>query len=207
MKKVWNKILVAACLLALLTVYAHGQGMPGAGADSYRLMPKDRVSVAVFGEGDLSVTQLVDNNGNIIMPLLGAVSVRGKTVREAEELLERRFRDEEYLIDPQVTVSIVEYAVKQIYVFGEVQSPGIQRFPQDATAMDIVEVISMAGDFTNLARSTAVQVKRVDANGREEIITVNVTDLIKGSGRRGGQGAQTFLVYPDDVIYVPERIF
>lgn len=173
---------------------------------NYQLRPTDQIAITVFGEGDLSVTQRIDGDGNINMPLLGKTSMSGRTVREAELFLRNQFISQRYLRDPQVTVGIVQYSVKQFYVFGEVNAPGMKVFPLEEDKLDIIEVISMAGDFTDLASGDAVRVTRKGADGREVVYNVEAESLIVGD-KRDRNKKPTFFVLPGDVVYVPERFF
>jgi protein involved in polysaccharide export with SLBB domain len=90
-------------------------------------------------------------------------------------------------------------------VLGQVKKPGKVIFPIEANGMDIRDVVSQAGGFTNIARSREVRVTRVSADGQEQALTVNVEQMLSGRGADGA--AQSFLVLPGDIVFVPERFF
>lgn len=175
--------------------------IPDVPEGQYRLSSGDQVSISVFGEPDLAISQRIDAGGKIVMPLLGEVILTGKTVREAEQIVETRFRDEEFLVKPQVTVQIVGYRSRQFYVFGEVRSPGMKAFPPDKSRISVVEAISLAGDFTPYARTTDVQVTRRTEDGSETKFTINVRDIIQGNEPDNRKAIE---IHPGDVVLVRE---
>lgn len=178
-------------------------------SDNYRLSIRDSISVSVFDEPDLSTTQRIDADGQIRFALLGPRRVAGLSIREAEEMLERLYVEERFLRSPQVTIIVESYAPKEVSVFGQVRSPGKLTFPIEHNYLEIVDVIAKAGGFTGVARSDRVRIARLDENGAEEIITINVERLISGGSSRFGRGgdADDVRIFPGDVIYVPERLF
>lgn len=194
-------LLAAASVLAQQT----GSNAPAGANPSYRIMIRDQVQITVFDEADLSTAQRVDGKGQLRVPLLGNVKISGLTIRDAEELLERRFVEGEFLKEPMVTLKIVEYATREVSVLGAVRSPGVIPFPFEVNSMDIVDVISKTGGLAGIARGEAVRVTRLDEDGQEKISIVNVESLITGKGRRSD--SDRFLIYPGDVIYVPDRLF
>lgn len=145
--------------------------------------------------------------GGVRLPLLGDVSLAGITIREGEKRLEEAFVENRLLVNPQVTIHVLEYVPRMVSVLGEVNRPGPVEFPVETGAMDIIDVISRAGDFTGIAKADAVKVRRSDARGEEVMLTVDVTQMMRG-GKKGETAQEaTFLVYPNDVVFVPERIF
>ncbi|RJR31849.1 MAG: hypothetical protein C4576_31450 [Desulfobacteraceae bacterium] len=85
------------------------------------------------------------------------------------------------------------------YIMGQVRSPGSIVIPDKE--ITLVEAISMAGGFTNIAGRNRTRIIRVE-NGVEQIITVKV-DAITDAGMK----IQDVLIKPDDIIVVPESFF
>ena len=179
---------------------------PSSVSPSYRILVRDQVQITVFDEEDLSTAQRIDGKGQVRVPLLGNVKLSGLTIRDAEETLEELFVKGEFLKEPMVTLRIIEYAPREVSVLGAVRSPGVVPFPIEVNSMDIVDVISKTGGLAGIARGESVRVTRVDEAGEEQIFTVNVEALISGRGGRRTD-ADRFLIYPNDVIYVPDRLF
>src|SRR5690606_34598 len=122
-------LLVAACSSNSRNVRAvtTGEALPppdttnaaGAyeGASEYRLGASDLIEISVFGVDELNRTTRVNSNGQISLPLVGAVIAGGKTVPELDTELTRRYA-EGFLQDPQVTVFVKEFSSQRITLEG-----------------------------------------------------------------------------------------
>jgi len=190
---------LTALLLFLLPCFAFGQDDASTDAAPYRLQSQDIVSIMVFREPELSVTQRLDGNGQIAVPLLGTVTLRGLTIREAEAKLRNEFVQQEYLRSPQVIVGIQEQALRTLVVLGEVQRPGTVTIPLAKESIDIRDAISRVGGATPIARTSSIKVNRKDAQGKEVSLSVDLDALESND--------DDFLVYENDVITVPRRLF
>jgi polysaccharide biosynthesis/export protein len=157
--------------------------------------PGDLFDVRVFGEPSLSSNYEVATDGKINFPLIGLITVQGKTPPEIEKELEQRL-SEGYIKSPSVSVRITEYRSRRVSIFGQVRQPGTFAYSEN---MSIVEVITKAGGFTAMARKNAVRITRQSGKQTESII-IAVEDI--GQGR-----SPNCLLRPGDVIFVPERLF
>lgn len=110
------------------------------GATDYRIGAQDQLEISVFGIDDLSRTVRVNSNGQISLPLVGAVMVGGKTVAEVEQAIATQL-EEGYLQDPQVTVFIKEFASQRVTLEGAIMNPGIYPLTGKTT---LLQVIAMA---------------------------------------------------------------
>lgn len=171
---------------------------------SYRVIIRDQVQMTVYGQDDLTVAQRVDGEGKIRIPLLGNVVVAGKTVRELEEELEAAFVEQEFLRSPMVTVRVVDYAPREITIFGAVKAPGTIVLPLEVNSIDIVEVVSKVGGFTPVAKSNQVRVIRNRGLPNETVEVVNVDTMITGQSRGRQEQVQ---IYPGDLIQVNQSLF
>jgi protein involved in polysaccharide export with SLBB domain len=135
----WRHLLLLA--LALLLV----QQPVSAGLDDYRLSAGDRIRIQVYDEPDLTLEAEVRDRGIITYPFLGEIQIKGKTVREIESFITSGLKGP-YLVNPDVTVSIVEY--RPFFVNGRVQNPG--GFPYQP-GMTVGKAISLAGGFEERA--------------------------------------------------------
>lgn len=103
----------------------------------YKIGPEDLIEISVFEEEKLNKTVRVSSQGNISLPLLGILRVKGLTSNE----LEREIRDllaEKYFQDPHVTVFIKEYRNQRISVIGAVEKPGAYDVTGPKTVLDIL---------------------------------------------------------------------
>ena len=113
---------------------------------------------------------LVNNNGEITMPVIGKVKVVGMTKTQAEEII--RVRLEPYLKEePIVTVRMANY---KISVLGEVAHPGT--FTVSNEKVNVLEALAMAGDMTVYGMRKNVKLIREDAQGKRQIAVLDLTD-------------------------------
>ena len=150
----------------------------------YRISPQDILQIAVFQIKDLDSAVQVGEDGNIALPLVGKIQVRGKTTYEAEQTIAGKLR-EKYLQSPQVTVSIKQYG-KRITVSGEVKQPRV--LPDDGNTT-LSQAVAGSMGLTELADSTRIHVARSrDQRVQDEIY--NLDDIQAGKAAdpllRGG---------------------
>lgn len=166
----------------------------------YVLQPGDVIRVHVFQEeeinraGEVRVSQEL----TISLPLIGSIDLHGKTVRQTEELV-RELYDRDYLVNPQVSVTVVKYVQRVVKVFGSVGNPGVVAFPEEEE-LTISGAISRAGGFSRLADRRKVTLTRTGSDGKTETWSVNGDEVLKG-------GSDDMVLQPGDIINVAERIF
>ena len=198
--------LLLCFFAALLAVPAWAQsGNPADAKKAYvhRLQLADRIRVAVYQEDDLLSIVRIDARGKINLPLLGEIDIGGLTVTEAQETIQRAFREGRFLRSPQVTVSVEEYAPREVSIQGQIRQPGRYSLPTEST-FTVVELVTKAGGITDIGKGGAVNVTRVNPDGTKQVFTVDVDSIIKG--RRGSGNAEDILLMPGDIVYVPERL-
>ncbi len=162
--------------------------------NTYRLGPEDIISVNVFGQDRYSRSAItVPPSGRISLALIpGGIFVNGKTVEEVAQAITKRY--DEYIIDPQVSVSLDKASSYRYSVIGDVAQPGIRLMSRRLT---VTEALSEAGGVLATGNRSKVVVLRRQANGNLEPITVNVSAIYKGKAPD-----ITYLV-PGDQILVP----
>jgi polysaccharide export outer membrane protein len=111
----------------------------------YQVGPEDQLDIVVYGQDDLNRTLRVNGQGEIIMPLVGAVKVGGLTTKEIETRLMELY-DARFLVNPQITVEVEEFRHQRVAVTGAVNKPGSYQIIGPRT---LLEVLSMAGGFSN----------------------------------------------------------
>ncbi len=154
----------------------------------------DVIEIRVYGEKDLTGLYRVEGDGTIVIPLIGKVKVLGRTPPVIGYRIARKLRAG-YLRNPQVTVFVKEYNSKKITVFGQVKKPGIFRYTDNMT---IIQVITESGGFTDMADQDSTIVTRFK-DGRKYRLRVKVKSI--GEGRE-----QNFVVHPGDVVFVPRTL-
>lgn len=172
----------------------------------YRVITNDRLGVHIFQEDDLSLVARVDAKGDINLNLVGAVHIWGLTLPEAQKAIEDAYRDGKYLGHPQITLTVEEYAPREVSIQGQVKNPGRVSLPIE-TATTLSEIISRVQGFTDTAKGTAVRVTRILPDGTTRVFEVDVEDVMKGKEKNKAKvEAANMVLEPGDIIYVPERI-
>jgi polysaccharide export outer membrane protein len=170
----------------------------------YTIAITDSLRVSVFGEDDLSRVSRVDAKGMINLPLIGEVKVYGLTLRDAEQMIANAYRDGRFLRNPQVTINVEIYAIREISVQGQVKNPQRVALPAEST-MSVLEAVTKCGGFTDTAKGTEVRVTRIGPDGKVKTFVVDVDSLIKGKNR-AKSADDSLLLMPGDIIYVPEKL-
>ena len=161
------------------------------------LSSQDVVEISVFQEEELGVKTRISEDGTIQMPLIGAVRIAGRSVREAQAIIEQALK-RDYLVAPQVSVSIADFAKRRFAVLGQVQKPGTYELPGNE-ALDLMQAIGLAGGYTRSANPSKIIVKRL-VSGSEKIFRLNGKDMARG-------GTERFRVQAGDTITVEESFF
>jgi polysaccharide export outer membrane protein len=149
------QIMRAFALLILSSLYfvvGLSYVMADSGATD-RLDFGDRVTVTVFGQPDMSGTFQINGDGNIELPMVGAVQVGDQTVEQAKERIKERLASG-YLLHPAVSITVTER--RPIYVVGDVKSPGTFPFRHGSTVMNAVAQAGGYGTNLQAAGGTAL---------------------------------------------------
>src|SRR5579862_5055775 len=85
----------------------------------------DLLNVVVFDTPELTTSVRVSQDGDINLPVLGLISVSGLNTMDAALKIQNELRSRHLILDPHVTVFIVEYASQGATVMGEVKAPGV----------------------------------------------------------------------------------
>jgi len=162
------------------------------------LRNNDLIRITVFQEDDLLTETRISKTGYINFPLLGALELAGKTVDEATAEIRNRL-DKDYIINPHVTITVLEYAMQWVTVLGEVQKPGTVVIPAEG-GLDLLGAIALAGGYTKIAAPNRITVRR-QVSGHDQLIKVNGKELAKDTT------VKVFYVQPGDMITVGQSIF
>lgn len=164
----------------------------------YILQPSDLIRLVVFQEPDLQREVRITQEYTITLPLIGTIDLRNKTVRQAEEII-RSLYDKDYLVNPQINLTVLEYTQRTVKVLGAVNQPGAIVFPPEQK-MGLLEAIARAGGFSRIAERRKVRLSRTLDDGKSENYIINTDEMIQGSS------VQQWLLTKGDIIFVPERI-
>ncbi|CAD6524836.1 polysaccharide biosynthesis/export family protein [Paraburkholderia metrosideri] len=191
---------------AALTVPDNTLGLFGK-PTPYQVGPGDVLQIVVWDHPELAAalgqpTQstrpsdatpgfLIDDDGNVQFPYAGSLHVAGQNATTIQKELYSRLS--KVYQKPEVTVRVASFRRSQVYLDGEVHTPGAQ--PVTDIPMSLMMAINQAGGFSATADRSRVQLIR---NGT--VYSLNVDDLVK----RGHDPAQIYLK-PGDLVRVAAR--
>jgi protein involved in polysaccharide export with SLBB domain len=165
---------------------------------SHVLVPGELIQIKVFQEPDLDTSIRIPGDGHINFPLIGEIALAGQSVQLATRVIRDRLQAR-FLVNPQVSIAVLEPAKRLFTVLGQVQRPGTYRFPEQQ-ALDLLQVIGIAGGYTRLADSGRIIIKR-RIDGSEKIFRLDGKRLARG------ESGEPFSIISGDVITVGERLF
>ena len=206
----------AKSLSFLFVCFFLGSGPLGASTSQdpaqYVLGPDDQIKIWALGVDEIADKPLrLDPAGDIDLPLIGKVHAGGLTVDQLKESLTQRFSKD--LLDPKVSVQIVEFGSQPVSVMGAVNKPGIHQLNGRKTLMEVLSLAEGlrqdAGPRINISRkieygSIPLSNARPDATGQFSVAEVPVKGLLAGASP-----ADNILISPHDVVTVPiaESVF
>src|SRR2546426_160642 len=161
---------------------------------TYRLGPEDVISVTVFGQDRYSKQGIkVPPSGRISLALIpDGIFINGKTVDQVAELIKKRY--DEYIIVPQVSVSLDQAGSYRYSVVGDVGQPGIRLMTR---RLSVSEAIAEAGGVLQTGNRKKIVVLRKQANGSLAQIPVNLSAIYRG------QAPDSIYLVPGDQVIVP----
>lgn len=165
-----------------------------AATNSMRSLGSNTEPLTTLGQTTGGSAQLlaytVDEQGDIIFPVIGKVSVKGKTRQEVAAYLRRRLIERDLVKDPIVTVEYVNLAIS---VLGEVNRPG--RIEMTKDNFTILDAITFSGDLTIDGQRENVMVFR-EVDGEDQTYVINLCD------RQSVLSSPAFYLQQNDVVYV-----
>ena len=164
---------------------------------SYCLRPRDFIRVGVINELDTLIERRINPDGTIDIPFLKQlVPIAGLTITEAQAEITKRYK--RYFKEPQVVITIVNYAERRVYVSGYVGKPGPVPIPPEEN-LTLGKALSMAGGILARGRRSDVAIKRM-RDGKLVTIVKDVRKIDSGD-------EPDFVLEDDDAIYVDDSKF
>jgi polysaccharide export outer membrane protein len=176
-----------ACLAAVGA--AHAQTT----APDYKLHPGDKVVVGVYDDPKLLPQEItVSPDGKISYPLVGELTVGGKSVGQVRVEMEARLK--KYISDPIATVIVTDVKGNVIYVIGQVLKPG--QLIMNPT-INVLQALSMAGGGNPYAKLDGIIVIRTTPTG-QRILPFRYSQVAGGKDL-----SQNVDLESGDVVVVP----
>jgi len=164
----------------------------------YRLGPNDVITVEVFGQcPDYCITgKTVPPTARISYPLIReGVMVGGKTVEQVAAEITKKL--DEYIIAPNVTVTLDKAMSARYSVLGKVAAPGVRVLDRKVS---VYEAVVESGGITKEGDKKRVVIYSYDGQGRITPKTVNLQDIERGKG-------EMVFLNPGDQVFVPDKGF
>lgn len=130
--------------------------------DTYRLDVGDSVSISVPLFPEFSTVGIINEEGNIIMPIVGRISLRGLSVAEVEEKIIYELSNRFLQVEPEVIVALTTPRPAQVSILGEVVRPGFYSF---VSGSPLNAALAATGGSTNEADLRSVIVRRPLVDG------------------------------------------
>jgi polysaccharide biosynthesis/export protein len=160
--------------------------------NEYVLRPGDVIAIRVVEHEEFSQKCRIRPDAMINYPVIGEIEVGGLTTQQLVKIMEEKLAP--YVNNVVVSIAIEQYFSNRVFIIGDVGRSGeIEIFEPT----DILKVLSMAGGLRNPKTRL---LKIVRANG--DITTVDLQIVLE---RKGANQEETFLMYPGDTMFVPER--
>jgi polysaccharide export outer membrane protein len=160
--------------------------LPTEAAGPYRLGPGDQVRVTVFNDPRLTGDFRVADTGSLALPLVGLISVQGRTTEEAARQIEETLSSRGLFNDPSVALEVLTY--RPVFVLGMVERGGQTPYQPGMTVLSAVAVV---GGFNYRAITDYVGLTRIGEDGQA----------------REYRAERSALLQPGDVVNVFERRF
>jgi polysaccharide biosynthesis/export protein len=164
---------VSICTYFLLAVPATFAQQASPAGSLLQLGPGDQVSLQVYGQADMTTTEYIADDGTLSIPLARPVKVSGMSPADAARAVEKALKEGGFLIDPHVTISVLQTRSQRVTILGEVGTPG--RYPVEANTT-ILDLLAVAGGITADGSKT-IYIVRVDTNGTATRIPVDLSGL------------------------------
>ena len=129
----------------------------------------------------------VDGNGNVNLPMLGSIYLKGLTIKQAKVKIKDLMK--EYMIDPFIDIKFLTFRVT---VLGEVASPGPKAIANERA--NLIDLIAQSGDLTDQANRLKIKVIRGDPRS-PKVYELDITNT-------NSFYSPGFILQPNDIVYV-----
>jgi polysaccharide biosynthesis/export protein len=157
------------------------------------LGPGDMVRVSVFRNPDLTTEARISERGSIMFPLIGEIPLNGLSPTQAGSRIAEKLKQGRYVVNPEVTVSLMQVNSRQVSVLGNVNKPG--RYPLDAATGKLTDLLALAGGVSPTGADQVTIVSTRD--GKTTKTDIDLPGMI-----RAGDLARNVELQPGDTIFV-----
>lgn len=195
-------VATTGCAGKLPSEAAEGQIRFAQTEGEYRIGVDDRLLINVWKNPELSLTVPVRPDGMVTMPLIGDIKAGGLTAAEVAESIKKKLAS--YIREPSVAVIVTELRshefISRVRVTGAVRTPRSLPFRQGMTVLDAVLEAGGVNEFA--APNRGKLYRKQKGGGGTEVYDVELGDILNK-----GRLETNHVLYPGDVVTIPERLF
>ncbi len=193
----------AACVLLMFAALAGAQPQL---RSTYVLGPEDQISIRALEAEEISEKPVrIDMTGYLRLPLAGRLKAAGLTIEQLENEISARLK--QYVKQPEVAISVVEFHSQPVSVIGSVRNPGVHQLQGQKT---LVEMLSLAGGLADDAGHSVKITRRLewgrvplpsaadDPTGAFSVAEVSLKEILEARNP-----AENIVIRPQDVVSVP----
>ncbi len=196
-------LVLVGCLVLLCPGGAFGAGAETASEGSFFAVVGvgDVLELTVWNEPGLAAKSQVGEDGIVVFPLIGPVHAAGLSVSGLKEAVEKQYADG-YLVDPQVSITVVQRTSHNVFVLGAVRSPGVYPLQERTT---LLELFARCGGATDNASETIVIMRHAGGEEGPHALNPEPTERIEvnRSGLLSGELEENIVLRSRDIVLFP----
>jgi polysaccharide export outer membrane protein len=171
-------------------------------AAEYTLRPGDQLSIVVTQQEDISTSVAnggtatpyqIRPDGRVSVPFVGEIDANGMTVSQFTDTL--RTGLSRYIVDPDVSVNIIKLGGVRVYVFGEVNKPGVYELTKSHRVIDAIGAAS--GFNWDTAKK---KIFLIHQDNPEKAIPINLNHILKT-----GDMTENYELREGDILYLTKN--
>jgi len=198
LQRIFPGCIALLCLLAVATPAqqrARTVAEPAPAENSYRIRKGDKLSIRFLYQPELNEpAAAVRPDGFITLQMIDDVKAEGLTTAELKAKIEQAYG--ETLLNPVVSVSVIEFVAPRIFVGGQVAKPGSYELRAGQT---VLQAVILAGGFTHDAHRKMVLHARPIGERELKVTVIDITRLMTP-----GSAEREALLQDGDYVYVPD---
>jgi polysaccharide export outer membrane protein len=171
----------------------------------YELGRGDEITVNAIGRAELTGKHVIGPDGEITMPIVGAVQIAGMTREDASLAIEKALST--YYSAVSISISVDQYTSNQIVLLGAVEHPGILTFNRTPTLLEVISRggvqasgIAVAGQSAAGSKPSGIPEECVIYRGNDTMVTVQLAALLNE-----GSPLANLRLKRDDIVFVSGR--
>ncbi|MEW5802997.1 MAG: polysaccharide biosynthesis/export family protein [bacterium] len=162
----------------------------GGDEEPYRIGVEDELFISAWDNEQLTRTVIVRPDGKISYPLLGDLQAEGLTPEEMAQSIQKGLSS--FINQPTVAVTVTNINSLKVYVFGQVQKPGMVTLKRRTTILQLLSLIGGVLDTADLTKASLIR--------NDRMVDVNFSRLLKE-----GDLSQNIELQKDDTIFIPDN--